>query len=323
MGYQLTKEDYEDIRVLIVVTNSILDSTRLLAQLEIEGKKETGEFQKTVEELKSSIGMEPVIYGRLKGSIEKIGAIMDYIQSSFVEGQENHHVYTRIVGKLSTIISVEEEMRIKFECERGDLESPILDFFEDSLMKYAEQERIKASVLSDYYACSLSILGKQMNASVNRDIRSYLIDVKYRYSFTDSELEQVLIRENFEIPSHVYLQTFCVSQLQQHSYLEIRSMMKRVSFPLVQKYTKMLLSYSDDMLRDPQKKSEAVVLIGLLRAGLLFLDDSGVALANERFHDLLEDSDCVEVAEMISKAYRQYKRDKDIPLMLSFYQKQK
>ncbi len=338
MNYKLTPTDYEDMRTLVSVTESIFDTVMFLSQLEIENKKGTTEYRCGLERLKSSLGMEPVIYGRIGTSVLKLIAAVDYIQSNLhassisteeilLKGSDSDMILMRILIRLFADISVEQGVKEIVNSEKTDDDDPFLNFVFSSLesvgISYASDVKLKLSAQQDYNTFALSILKKQTASSQNKDIRSHLIMAKYRYSFMYQEIEELLVRENFEIPSHAYLQALCLGQLQGRSDKRIYFQIHKMMFDIACIHMESLLKYSDDMLKDPVKKTEAVLLVGRLRASLLLLDESGITAANEVFHILMEQSDGGEVVEMITNAYRQHKKDKSIPLTLSFYQKKK
>lgn len=346
MEYILTKSDYEDIRILVAITESIWESYEILANLEIAGKKETSEYQRTMEQLHSTLGMEPTIYGRLGTSFSKLSSIIQYLEGiednklkkdrleTMLKGQKYNLVIERILRNIDGSLFINQEIK-------QEIKSMISDFDLDEESEEIKQMfksvdrnarfmnsymEVESSMEEDKYACFLSILKKMIASPFHKDIRPQLIMMKYRMSFVCKKMEEMMLKQNFEVLPQVYLQTRTVGQLEnQHEFITTMILV-RMAVSTIRKQTDMLLSnYKNDTLLDMDKKAEAFTRLCMLRAGLLFLPPSCLEQENERFHDNLGSkeyrkthSNNGEIEKMIMSAYRSYNQDRCIPIQVSF-----
>lgn len=353
MKYALTKADYEDIKILTAVTESIFDNYQKLIQLETEGKGETSEYQRTIEGLTSSISMEPVIYQRIGNYLPKLKAIGEYITPNIkkqskesdlevvIQGDKHKLIERAILTRLSESISFEEAYKASIHNQ-----SKILDEeYEDALMNFLNtmvekvrkdiegqdviQMELIAKFRTDDFLCFLTILQKLIDSPSCQSVRPHLIRVKYELSFCSKRIESELLKNNFVISPQVYLQAPFYGEIKNQDFYFCTMMRKKFSSYLVEEQTEILLSECDDKaLSDSTKRAIALLRTGLLRTGLLSLNDEEIMDLNMRFHDTIESDSYMamhpqneEVEEMIRNAYRQVKRDKMIPITVSFKEK--
>lgn len=346
MEYVLTKPDYEDIRILTAVSESIWESYQALASLEIAGKKETSEYQRVMEELRSTMGMEPTLYGRLGNSFPKLSSIISYLRpmqnrdskkdrlETILEGQNSNMVIERISKKIDSSLSIKDEMKQDIKSMIGELELDENDEMVEQLSKSLEDGAnfmngymaVAESMEVDKYACFLSVLKKMIESPFYRDVREQLIMIKYRMAFVCGKIEEMMLRQNFEVFPQVYLQTSCIGQMEKQGEFTTTMVLVKSSVQTIRKQTDMLLSdYDNIVLLSKDKKVEALVRVCMLRAGLMLLPSECVSMENERFHDTIDSREYMqehpqnsEIEEMIMGAYRQYKNDRSIPIQVSF-----
>lgn len=346
MEYTLTRSDYEDVRVLTAVSESMWESYQLLANLEIDGKKESAEYQRAIERLHSTMSMEPTLYGRLGTNFSKLASIISYFHSigncnlkrdrleTMLEGNSDNMIIERIIRKIDNSLSVNTEMKREISSLFDELEldedDEIRERLSQSLNKSANfmngYLNVADTMEVDKYACFLSILKKMIESPFYRDMRAQLIMMKYRMAFVCGKIEEMMLRQNFEISPQVYLQTNCVGQVEKQDEFITSMVLVRSSVHTIRKQTERLLAnYSNTTLEDKNKKAEALTRICMLRAGLVFLPSECVSTENEMFHDMIDSSEYMqehsqngEIEEMIMGAYRQYKNDKSIPIQVSF-----
>lgn len=346
MEYALTKHDYEDIRILTAITESIWESYQALASLEIAGKKETAEYQRTMESLKSTMGMEPTLYSRFGNDFSKLYSIVSYFQSigtgelggnrleTIIDGKSNDMIIERMIRKMENSLSIKREMNRDMKSLIEELE---LDEDDEMTRQISKSFRTGANFMEGYmavtesmevdkYACFLSVLKKMIESPFYRDIRPQLIMMKYRMAFVCGKIEEMMLRQNFEVSPQVYLQTSCIGQMEKQDEFITTAVLVKSSVHTIRKQTELLLSnYDNKTLSNKDKKAEAFTRLCMLRAGLLFLPPECVSTENEIFHDMIDSSEYMqshsqnsEIEEMIMGAYRHYKSDKCIPIQVSF-----
>lgn len=346
MEYTLTKNDYEDIRVLTAISESIWESYQILTNLEIAGRKETSEYQRAMEGLRSTMGMEPVLYSRLGNDFSKLSSIVSYFQTMgndnlgtnrleiMISGSPNNMIIERIIRKMENSLSLKHEVNQDIKSLINELELDEDDEMAEQLLKSLNTGvdfmegfiTVNESMEFDKYSCFLSVLNKMIESPFHKDIRAQLIMMKYRMAFVCEKIEEMMLRKNFEISPQVYLQTSCIGQMEKQDEFITTMVLVKSSVHTIRKQTDMLLSgYDNTILSNKDKKAEALTRICMLRAGLLFLPSECVSTENEIFHDTIDSKQYMqehpqnsEIEEMIMAAYRQYKSDKCIPIQVSF-----
>lgn len=79
MLYILRKQDFQQIDQLIQITDSMKQLYTHLYQLEIDGKKDTEEYQKIVDYLNMTIEVEANLYNRFDFTYHKAIACVNYV----------------------------------------------------------------------------------------------------------------------------------------------------------------------------------------------------------------------------------------------------
>ncbi len=347
MKYILTKNDYEDIRTLIIISNSIWENYQILANLEIAGKKETADYQRTIEKLRSTIGIEPAIYSRLGTDFPKLSSIISYLESigssnlrrdrleAIIEEQgANHLSIERILRKIDGSIYINKEMKQDMESAFSEKGLDGDEKFRQQFLKHLEvganvmnaYMTVQSSIEEDKYACCLSILKKLIESPFYKDVRQQLTMMKYRIAFICGNIEEMMLTQNFEILSQVYLQARCVAQIQKQEEFITAMALTQSSVITIRRQTDILLSnYDNTVVSNKDKKAEALIRLCMLRASLLFLPSKGVFTENEIFHSTIDSRKYMQehpqnskIEKMIMGAYHQYKRDQCIPIQVSF-----
>lgn len=348
MKYKLTKADYEDIRVIIAVTESIFNHYKNLSQLEIEGKKETAEYQQAINELASTIGMEFVIYERIGSRLPKIEAIIEELKKQsrellelndldFVIGEKSNYLtIKRILNRLADSLSFQKELSDYLEeTQENDMknEEIIQQIFSSLMQKSTIQMsgviEIAESLRDDQYHCFLSILGKMIDSIFCKDIRPELILAKYRLSFINATVEKQFVKNHFVTPSQVYLQSIITGEIKGISPFFLSMEKSKFGHNFVREQTDTLLSFFDNQtLLDPKMKAKAMIRSCILRTGLLFLTDEEIMSENDRFHTLIDTETYLslhprnqEIENIIMNSYRNLKQDRMIPIEVSFKRK--
>ena len=78
----LNKDILRNIQTLLAITSSINETYAKLKELEINGQKESAEYNSTIESLKSSLELEKSIYDRFPNDIDTLNKIEYTISKS-------------------------------------------------------------------------------------------------------------------------------------------------------------------------------------------------------------------------------------------------
>lgn len=175
---------------------------------------------------------------------------------------------------------------------------------------------VQNSFLRDQCMCFLSILESYQS------FPETFAMMKYRLACIHSDVEKQLLQTDFQIPEHVYLNTYCTGQLNQQNGAMVKEFQRLYAQDMVFDELQGLLDYSDDVL--VHKKAEAILKLCVLRTGLLFVAEQDVTEIMNDFQNLIRsvDSDVWNenrtIIKMIENTFNQYEEDRRIPISVQF-----
>ena len=329
MEYNLKKEDYEDINSLIMISSQIKDLYDELYKLELDGKKETVEYSKVIEKLKSSLFVETNIYDRIGNSYEKSIQILMYLEqdnsklkeleeiipifsSNLIISRIKSRIIRNAILKSANIIPDEAKLFLSIN---GVSSKEIMESFSSSI-------NIKESITLDLMNCLLAIIEKETIS--DKKINNGLKETKYIVSYLYQKVEKSLLENGFEIEKNPYIETILVGQIN-HWPNEIISKIKNLyGLEYYSQVLKSMLLYDDEDLKDDRIMIKMIINQTFLRTVFLLLDDETIMDLNSSFYDLIDDDKLQNVfenrqkiIEMIINAYRKVKKDKSIPKVIS------
>ena len=208
----LNKEMEENFRVLKIVTSSLLETMEDLKVLEVEGKKDTLEYESKINSLKSTKELELSIYERIPNDakviqeLESMLKIKTYDDASMMMQEELNDLLSK---DKDTLIRrrIYNNLRRKLS-KNIDLKNvTIMDFLENKDLSI-----ISNTTKRDMYNTLLSILNTYDNKeykSISKDI----IEIKYHLAFLFEDILNDLIDSYFNVDSHPYLESDALSDL--------------------------------------------------------------------------------------------------------------
>lgn len=343
MSYELTKEDYSNLGLLVLITESLQENYYMLMKLEMNGRKDTQKYQKVIGEIKSSKQVEERIYKEIGTEEEKLNAFIDYLQSvknndltkdrmEVAINKRDDIVTERILRRFDYMLSLDYDFRKKLDeiieqygCSEKENKALIASI-EKKYFSHVIALEMLETILNDEYTCFLSILEQYINNPNFKEMRQQFIITKYRLIFICHEIEKEMINNKFGISSQVYLKTTCMMQLKEFDASFVKELQKQFALDTVDTHMYSLLSNFDNaILMNKSKRIEAILKLCALRAGLLFLEKEDVTCSNKKFYDIINDEMYQlyypynsEVEAMIKEAYHQVEKDKTIPIQVSF-----
>ncbi len=326
--YMLKKEDYEDINSLIAISSQINDIYDELYLLELDNQKGTKIYQKVLEKLKTSIFVENNIYERIGTSYDKTLDILNYLSENGVELQQfaeeipifsSNLVVSRILNRFVSNITISQDILpqdLKLMLEKdGVAYHEVTDSFTASM-------KVKNSITNDLINCLLAILEKEPNKNV--DINNNLKKTKYMVSYLYQNIENNLIKNNFQIELNPYVETIIIAQMSNWPKEIIKKIKTLYGLEYYETIVKSMLLYDDEDLENEKIMTKMIINQAFLRTVFLLLDDGMIMDLNSDFHDLIEKDDLQEIfktrektIEIIINAYRKVKQDKGIPKIIS------
>lgn len=329
MNYVLEKKDLDHIKQVIAVSKMILDNYHQI----IDFKMNTGKSsldKKVIENISLLIEIESALYKELQGPLEKLDAIMMYLQTlepmlweqndfdKMITDNEKQMIFRRILNKCNRLVTNEQS----FDFQQLGIDVSALTGGRQEVVQMIDLMELFEE---DQYACFLSIVKKE--ATKNDDIKFYLISACFHLAFLIDAIERSLLKNNFNIPSQVYVQTSFMGEIY-HQPTAINNMIRtQKSMELVEEQSEILLNYfDDDSLLEDQKKAEILLRLCFLRTGLLGLNDGEIKLLRSYVYDVI---DCesyqkshpnnTEIGALILESYRKVNEDRSIPIHLSLF----
>lgn len=255
--YDLTQEDYDLLKRLVVISRTVINNYYVLIDLENDGRKDTNQYNIAYEEFKTVLKMEAELYKQIK-SAEKASIFVDYFlgndQITF-----NYYLYTildntidnliekRIVSKLEEFVN---KTYFENDTEYGvdgyplsapeTLESDTFesldeeDYYEnmqysslediehDAESEFEDLNNVEIEIQNDVVRTILKILKEHIDNPYYNSIRYELIEFKYILGLVFPDIEKELLDNNFEINDYLVWKATISAQSSQVSDLELQ-----------------------------------------------------------------------------------------------------
>ena len=338
--YILKSKDYEFINNLIKTTNSIDSIYRKMYDLEINGKKDTEDFNQILDYLSMAIEVEEKLYKEANLSYLQCIAIADYIlQDKLPDGFLNdtesimnqcydNRVLRRILSILvHKIISDHESVRQMLPEEIIELMEQLGMPNPDKLVSQAIYSSIELQKAfeRDIFNGYLAILQEFIVSNTYKNFRNDLIRSKYNTSFINKQIENDMISSKFDIPDTFYVNSRFVADLTQTD-LELYKMLKNLYG--VKESTKQIsevIEIGDMDYSDSKKAITSILRQCLMRSAFLLMSDEVISDVNYEFHEFVEDKKYLDrhphdriSEQLIVNCFKAIKKDKNKPCVLSF-----
>lgn len=236
----LSKEDINQINYSITLSSFIEKLYEQLYNLEIDGKKETKEYNRLIGILKLQTDLEKKYYEKINLDYQKAKSWYGYllvthiktnniseIDSIINQDYSKRHIKRVLNNLLDIILSNPKNLIEKIpedvykSIEQLDIED-VETILSNSLDKSVSIER---NLEKDVYNTFLCILEEFINNSSFNSIKNELLKVKYNLSFIYTRIEQNLLNNNFTIFDDVYSEsklTADIKEVEKDYYLLIK-----------------------------------------------------------------------------------------------------
>ena len=338
-NYELQIEDIKLIEELIKTTTSIETLYGKMYELEISQRKDSEEFKKIVDYLKIALDVENQMYKDCCLSYSKCVALVDYIfqeklpskymddVDSIMTQSYDHKVIKRILNVLiDKIISDCEGMKEMLPRDLLDLIEQLGIPNHEAMISqtiYSGVELQKAFE-KDTINGFLALLQEEIEKEKNDYYRNSLIGSKYFTSFINKDVEEGLIKNNFEIPRTCYLNSRFVAELTQTD-LELYFFLKN-TYGVKESVRHILevLEIKDEDYDNPQKAISSILRQCLIRAIFLLMSDDVISDVNYEFHEFIENKEYIKEhlkdhisEEAVIKCFKAVSNDRSKSYVLS------
>lgn len=338
-NYTLNTNDFELINKLIKLTSSIDTLYKKMYELEINDKKQTEEYQKTLDSLSGYLDLEKRLYDNSNLDFSKCIAIVKFIINkkmpdeilNDVESIMQQDYNNRILRRMLNIFS--NKILENYETIKEMLPKEIINFMEqieipdsDKVLSqtiYSSIELEKAFE-KDMLNGFLVFLQEFIEGNDYKNYKNDLICAKYNTAFITKSIENDLINNNFDISKNFYINSRLVADLTKMD-LELYNMLKN-SYGLKEsnKQISEILKIGDMDYSELKKVITSIFRQCLLRVNLLLMNDEFIENVNNDFYEYIKDgkyldrhSDDRISKQLIINCFNSVETDKNKPFILS------
>lgn len=340
MSYKFDSKEIEKIDRLINITASIDETYKGLYKLELEGKKNTAEYKKLLEYLKSLRNIENNLYNDENLTLEKCSMWANYILSNkvhkeFFDGIEGiiirdqkYRIFMRILGilKKKVIYDVNNMTRLIPKQMKDLIKNQNIPDL-NKLTNYAVKSNIdiNKAVEKDTFNAFLLLLQEFTDDDKYLDITYELLQTKYDISFIDVDVENDMINNNFNIQNVLYENARFTADLYQMPLKALTMIKDSNGSRNAMIQISEIIKINDEDYDEENKLITSILRQCLLRASLLSLTDDMIADVNFKFHEII---DCKEYLSRnpqndisenaIINCFKGIKKDKEKQNTISF-----
>ena len=222
--YKLEKEDYIKFDRLLKVTKSIYSLYNKLYELEIEGKKDSEEYDKVLEYLNLSIEVENNIYKEFNNFFKTISLIDNIIKDlpkkynfyteSIIKRDLDRNIVQRILITLINRAFTEEDCIYETFIDNIGYYNELICGDLDNLLDKSVEKTLKMfkAIEKDYFNIFLYFLNEVKESAYEETFNNALIKAKYDLSFLNRNIENDLINMRFELPDKIIMNSKFISE---------------------------------------------------------------------------------------------------------------
>ena len=313
----LSKNIEEDFKVLMIVTSSLLETMEDLKTLEIEDKKDTLEYERKINSLKSTKELELSIYDRIPND----GKVIKELESRLkIKTYEDASIMMQ--EELNDLLSKEQDTLIRrriYNNLRRKL-SKNIDLKNITIMDFLENKDL--SIISnttkmDMYNTMLAIIDTYLKDDEYKEITENLIEIKYHLAFILEDILNTLIDSYFNVDSHPYLESDALSDL----YGVPQDMLNVIKMILVKEILTNNTIYALKRSKASINNIDYVFSEAVIRMCFLFLDEERGEEFKDRVMEVINDNgltiDMILAKRKMERIMNLIENDKLIPVKIS------
>lgn len=334
-----SKEELAKIEEFLKAATRINEIYNKLYHLEINGKKDSEEYNKLLKMLKEAINIENNIYINDNLTLQKCIKMIELLASApnstkisnincIIEQNDSDIIVRRVINILTnkTLTNknyaqnlIPKEM---FE-QLKNLGIPIES--KQAYKNLNNDTKVQVAINNDITIVFLSILEDTITFKKYETYRNKLLKAKYDTVFTLKDIEEQIIENKFTIPTTVYINSRFINDLLQ-SEPQVYNMIKSIE---VQTKASMhiirLLNITDEDYKIENNNIASIIRQCYIRSLLTFMNDDEVYDLNDKFHELVESQNYLEthpydrISETaIINCFKSLKQDRTKTRILSF-----
>ena len=313
----LSKNIEEDFKVLMVVTSSLLETMEDLKVLEIDGKKDTIEYESKINSLKSTKELESSIYERIPNDVKVIKEL-----ESMLKIKTYDDASMMMQEELNDLLSKDKDVLIRrriYNNLRRKL-SKNIDLKNITIMDFLENKDL--SIISnttkmDMYNTMLAIIDTYLKDDEYKEITENLIEIKYHLAFIMEDILNTLMDSYFNVDSHPYLESDALSDL----YGVPQDMLNVIKMILVKEILTNNTIYALRKSKASINNIDYVFSEAVIRMCFLFLDEERGEEFKNRVMEVINDNgltiDMILAKRKMERIMNLIEIDRLIPVKIS------
>ena len=338
--YILNTSDFEFINSLIKTTSSIDTLYRKMCELEVNGEKDTEEYQQLLDYLNISLEVENKLYSDAKLNYSRCVAIVNFILNkklpdkflndveSIMQQDYSNRILRRILNVLvHKILEDHESLKEMLPNEMIELMYQIGMPNPDKIVSHAIYSSIELQKAFEKDSLNgfLNFLQEFIDNNDYKFYKKDLICTKYNTAFINKSVESEMISNKFEIPATFYINSRFVADITQTD-LELYNLLKNLyGTKESTKQISEIIELGDMDYGDSKKAITSILRQCFMRANFLLMSDEAISDVNYEFHEFIEDKKYLErhpqdriSEQLIINCFKSIKKDKNKPCVLSF-----
>lgn len=274
--YSLNDVDDENVKSLLNISGSIFEVYEKLRNLEIHNLKDTPEYLKLIESLKSLKKTENSLYKKFDDAFK-----IDGIIYTFTEGE----IRSNLATELKNIVEPSKEILIKQRiCSR-------LARINDTNNNYWTPQNIKVlnienEVRKDIINSILKILNSYLDNQNSNDIIESLYSFKYNLGFVFEHIENDFIKQKFSINENLYLYALYVAENYDMPVSIVENYKSDFIADIMTSFSKNIIGQTEQTLYNKKYYISFILSQIIIRAALLLDDEERTEGVKEKFKQL-------------------------------------
>ena len=264
-NFNLTNEDYEEVESLKNIEFLILDHYENIRNLEINGEKESEEYDSIKESLESLLSIEKTMYKKLN-NLKKIDSMIDYLtdyenigaldkEMPIILGKDNN----KLVNLRVVLMLIEKGNYLRKLYNK-------ISHKEDRTLLVELNHEVKKDVINTM----LTILNMYINDFRYMNISDKLINLKYNLGFIYNYIEDDYLDNDFEINKNLYWSSNLYTD-----FYNIHEKIKQIyelnyAMQLIEPNIIKISMCNLSTLKNKEAYAQAIISQICIRAGLLF-----------------------------------------------------
>ncbi len=313
--YIPNRQDYDLIHKLLIITKSIESLYKKMCELELNGKKNTKEYNGLITLLKETVEEENKIYSDANINEERgVGLTFYIMEQNLPENTEND-----VESTINQNYNVRTYRRI------------INNLFNIGVSDY-KSAKLRNAFEKDIINGYLSFMQDFANSKSYEEKKDQFIINKYNTAFINKSIESDMLSSSFDIPKTFYVSSRLIADVYNVNLTFYKSISNDFYAKEAAKQISRLIDIFDEEYKyDDDNKLSSILRQCYLRSAFLFLDDELLTDMNDSFHEFVESDEYLDKhsndtigTQLVINCFKSIKKDRNKPAILSLgFRKQK